>query len=393
MNASTKPILSLCMIVRDERAHLPRCLESVRGLAGQMVVVDTGSTDGTQEIARERGAEVVESAWTGDFSAARNRGLGRATGNWILVLDADESLGGPACEAIRALIARPPAEAFNLATKSAQASGQHARGQMVRLFPNRPDIRFEFPIHEQVNQSLVRAGIPIRPAEIEIEHWGYATAEELARKIARNRAIIERALREAAPGPLRLHLLYYHACGYYDEGDWARAAEAYTRCLEQSGGVGTKLGRVARLRGAECRFLIGDLTRSRGLLSLETEGEPHPAELCLRGQIETAGGRPEEARAWYEAVLRAPDRAYLPPVALGVLKFKALHFLGRDWAERGRKDLGVETLKLARRIQEGSLDGASAQVAEIYGRIAAAGGRSHAEPEPSALSSGRSSSP
>ena len=82
--------LALCMIVKDEEAHLGCCLESVKGLVDEIVVVDTGSTDRTVEIARQYGARVFSYGWHDDFAAARNVSLSHAGADWILVLDADE---------------------------------------------------------------------------------------------------------------------------------------------------------------------------------------------------------------------------------------------------------------------------------------------------------------
>lgn len=87
-----KPLISLCMIVKNEADNLARCLTSVRGAADELIIVDTGSTDDTIAIARSFGAAVISFPWTGDFAAARNAGLEKARGTWILVLDADEEL-------------------------------------------------------------------------------------------------------------------------------------------------------------------------------------------------------------------------------------------------------------------------------------------------------------
>ena len=90
---SMPDVLSLCLIVKNEEQNLPRCLDSVRGLAGEVIVIDTGSTDRTPGIAANYGAEVISFDFTiVDFAAARNRALERASGRWILMLDADETL-------------------------------------------------------------------------------------------------------------------------------------------------------------------------------------------------------------------------------------------------------------------------------------------------------------
>jgi tetratricopeptide (TPR) repeat protein len=93
--------LSLAMIVKDEAHDLAGCLGSVKGLVDEMVVIDTGSTDGTADIARGLGAKVESHAWTGDFAEARNASLSHCTGDWILVLDADEMLDPREHDAIR----------------------------------------------------------------------------------------------------------------------------------------------------------------------------------------------------------------------------------------------------------------------------------------------------
>ena len=84
--------LSLCMIVKNEEAHLGKCLISVKDIADEMIVVDTGSSDKTREIAAAFGARVFDFVWTDDFSEARNYSLAQAAGDWILVLDGDETL-------------------------------------------------------------------------------------------------------------------------------------------------------------------------------------------------------------------------------------------------------------------------------------------------------------
>lgn len=357
------------MIVRNESGTLPTCLQSVRELADEMIVVDTGSIDGTQAIAREHGARVFEMEWPNDFSRARNAALERARGAWILVLDADESLPPASCDEIRKLIEGEPTEAFRVVTKNTNVNGQHVRGTILRLFPNRPDVRYQFPIHEEVNLSLARAGVPIRETNIEVLHSGYADPETLARKAVRNRTIIAAALANPTSREEELHLRYYYAGSFYDSQDWARAVEEYAVCEQRSSSPDTKLARIARLRVAECQFLIGDLEAARRYLPAAPEADAHPAALCLGGQIASQRGAVAEARGWFETVLGVPDVAFLPPVPLGTLKFKALNFLGSYWAGQGRKDIGARVLRLALEIKNRARDGASPEIGALYEQI------------------------
>jgi glycosyltransferase involved in cell wall biosynthesis len=365
---SAPPRLSLCMIVRNEEQHLARCLKSVQGLADEIVLVDTGSTDGTVAIARQFGAQVVETTWENNFSTARNLGLARARGRWILVLDADEWLPPESCEAVRKLIHREPAEGFHLVTTSDDANGHRIRGEILRLFPNRADVRFDFPIHEEVNSSLARAGIPLRKTTIEIVHTGYADAAKMPEKAHRNRQIIERALSKPLPREMELHLRFYRAVALNKEGRYADAAREYEHCIAESGTL-FWLADMARMRAAECYFSLGDLDRASAALPTKPPHDRHPAALSLRAHISIKRGSADEATQWFERVLECPDIVYLPPVPLAALKLKALTFLGNYWGNRGRKDAGVKTLRLALEIQQKKRDGASVAVAEIYREI------------------------
>ncbi len=102
------PLISLCMIVKDEEANLPACLITVADLVDEIIVVDTGSADRTRECAEHFGARVVDFPWVDDFSAARNESLRHATGEWILWLDADDRIDVPNRDRLRALFASLP---------------------------------------------------------------------------------------------------------------------------------------------------------------------------------------------------------------------------------------------------------------------------------------------
>ena len=126
------PRVSLTVIVRNEEANLPTCLDSVDGLVHEIIVVDTGSTDRTKEIAARYGAKVFDFAWRDDFAAARNESLRHATGDWIFWLDADDSIDRENRDRLRSLFGRLPDEnaAFlmqYLSRSDAQAQGSPPR--------------------------------------------------------------------------------------------------------------------------------------------------------------------------------------------------------------------------------------------------------------------------
>ncbi|MBN3952167.1 MAG: tetratricopeptide repeat protein [Nostoc sp. NMS7] len=145
--------LSLCMIVKNEAATLPKCLNSVRKVVDEMVVLDTGSIDRTPNIAQQLGAKVHHFKWCNDFSAARNAALKYVTGDWILVLDADETLTSAIVSQLREAIARDEYLLINLVRQEVGAE-QSPYSLVSRLFRNHPDIHFDRPYHALVDDSV-----------------------------------------------------------------------------------------------------------------------------------------------------------------------------------------------------------------------------------------------
>jgi len=165
------------MIVRDEAVSLSACLESVRDLVDEMVVVDTGSTDETVEIARSFGAHVHGFEWRDDFAAARNAALQRVTADWVLVLDGDETLVAEVIPAIRQIMQQETILAVNLLRQ--EVGTMQPPSLVSRLFRCHPDIHFFRPYHELIDDSVL-AIVQCQPswqvvelAGIAIRHTGY----------------------------------------------------------------------------------------------------------------------------------------------------------------------------------------------------------------------------
>lgn len=160
------PTISLCMIARNEEAFIEGCLASVQGICHEAILVDTGSTDRTRELARAMGATVLETPWSDDFAAARNVGVERATGTHVLVLDADERLAprmGPglldaAANPDLLLGSLPLYNASSLdATPDEVLDGTKLLNGPVfvpRLFRNLPEMRFERRVHETLTRGF-----------------------------------------------------------------------------------------------------------------------------------------------------------------------------------------------------------------------------------------------
>ena len=206
------------MIVKDEAAHLARCLESVGDLPGELIVVDTGSTDSTREIAAGYGARVFSFDFTRlDFSAARNYGLAQARGRWILVLDADEMLHWGSMNRIETLVEEHGNTGYYF--ERYNHSGETTLDYVVRLFPNRPEHRYKGRVHETIDASILAAGGRLHQTTIRIDH---DFGQDPAARRRKNERYIEILKEEMAADPgdsTRLDFLAaeYHQLEMFDE--------------------------------------------------------------------------------------------------------------------------------------------------------------------------------
>ncbi len=160
--------LSLAMIVKNEEEHIARCLESVRGIVDEIIVVDTGSTDKTKEIAKSYGASVYDFEWVNDFSAARNFSIQKSTGDWNLFLDADEYITNDCRDIIRRFIKNNRAIGRITVTDYFYNGDELQKriSHISRLAPK--SIFFEGKIHEQLLSDLPRINV-----DIQVSHDGY----------------------------------------------------------------------------------------------------------------------------------------------------------------------------------------------------------------------------
>lgn len=175
--APVKCKLSLCMIVKNEEEYLPSCLNSVRGIADEIIVVDNGSTDSSVQVANRFGARIISHEWREDFSEARNISLDAATGDWIMVLDADEELAGSSAPAIKSFLERVRADGVEMIIRNELPQTDVAAYdelRIVRLFRNRKEYRYQFLIHEQIRPSIEMRGGRIVPSDFTILHHGYS---------------------------------------------------------------------------------------------------------------------------------------------------------------------------------------------------------------------------
>lgn len=221
-----KPMLSVCMIVRDEEKILPRCLKSVKDIVDELIVVDTGSKDNTISVAKDFGAKVYYFQWNDDFAAARNESLKYAKGDWIFQIDADEELLQSSISPLKKAMLNPWGLVYIITCDNGSNSGAERFVKVGRLFRSHPSVRYSRAYHETVSSSAYEliAQEPqwqvLDEPRIIIHHSGYEPYE-MQRQEKRERAIriMESYLRKNQNDVYMLTKLgeSYNSVGRYDE--------------------------------------------------------------------------------------------------------------------------------------------------------------------------------
>ncbi len=311
-------ILSVVMIAKNEEACIAQCLESVRDIAGEIVVGDTGSSDATREIAAGFGARVVEVPWQDDFAAARNAVLALATGQWLLHMDADEALDPEGAARIRDVVDHDGygSDAIELCLANycndprawrwvpAPLNSPHAQGhagyiqtELLRLFRNGLGFEYREAVHENITESVLERGAKIRREDILIHHYGYGKQADGGRDKGAFYLGLARKKREARPNdPKALHDFAEQAlaCGLGEEAEQA--------CREAAALDPLHLPSATTL--ANILLNRGDFDEAQAVLAgLEAADISPPHVVCALGAIACRAGRFDEAQRRFDAVL------------------------------------------------------------------------------------------
>lgn len=346
------------MIVRNEAAFLDDCLTSIAAEVDEIVIVDTGSTDRTREIAARHGARVIDRPWADDFAAARNCALDHATADWILYIDADERLVVPSPGALRAATGDPDVVALSVLF---EPRVNYTPYRELRLFRRDDRIRFRGVIHETVHpdlESLVHSdGMRIEPSDIRLNHVGYEG--DLTHKHRRNLPLLEAAVK-ATP----------HRVFLWVDMAWALAALGRSEDAERACWKAIKAARAFPnpKQGADAALAWQCLVA----LHLETD-IPQAVRLAQRA----AAALPEHlalqlvlANALFAAGEAEPIPALLTPlIAIDAETFQdplvaydkrifgewSLDLLGAAYARMGRRDEAAQAFSRAAQLAPGNL--------------------------------------
>ena len=224
--------ISLCMITKNEEKYLEQAINSVKDISDEIVIVDSGSTDKTKDIAKKFNAKIFDFKWNDDFSEARNESLKHATKDWILVLDADETIEKEDLKKIKYLIENADKNIVGFALNQRSYLNNYFEGALknnsdfesvkkypfyisnilVRLFKNNLNLKFRNRVHELIEDSIEEKGLKYGKSDVIIHHFGSLKDEKLISETAEKYSRIILKQLEEEPENARYN---YHAARMY----------------------------------------------------------------------------------------------------------------------------------------------------------------------------------
>ncbi len=353
--STDKPRLSVCLIVKNEERFIKQCLDSVKPIATQIVVVDTGSTDRTVAIAKENGAEVYYFEWNDNFSDARNAAHEHAIGDWVLILDADEEMPVESHQKLTEDMAAQNVLGYRIPICNVHESLDSVT-YVPRLFRNAPALFFVGRVHEQIYASVI-----VRKAEWGMEailgtgrinHHGYEPALVKERqKVKRNLKLMERAVEEM---PDEAALLMNYGLDLVNDGRLEEGLEKYRLAVAALEPHQPKLvlpevrERLLTLFGVHL-LKAGNLEELLKLMTSRMANDAGPtasmsflAALALM-RLKRAG----EAIPHIRGCLAKRDIPALTPACQDILKAGPYHLLAECLATTGQNDEAEKEFKRA----------------------------------------------
>jgi GT2 family glycosyltransferase/2-polyprenyl-3-methyl-5-hydroxy-6-metoxy-1,4-benzoquinol methylase/tetratricopeptide (TPR) repeat protein len=336
--------LSLCMIVRDNEATIRDCLDSIYPWVDEIIVVDTGSVDTTIEICQTFGAQIHHFPWCDDFSAARNASLAPAIGDWIFWMDSDDIIPQTEGLKLRKLaLGMHPTEILGYVMQVHCPSGHDTEMTIVdhvKLFRNRPDLRFEHRIHEQILPAIRAAGGKVEFTDIHVVHSGSRqTQETRQKKLERDFRILALDLQERPEHPF---VLFNLGMTCEDAGDYEQAEKYLRRCIDVSHPTESQLRKAWALR-VNCARSMGAPEVAVNLAQMALHEFPGDKELLFRrAMLYQELGRHREAINDYNEVLKPTLERVFLSMDPAICGYKARHNLALALQANGQTSEAVE---------------------------------------------------
>lgn len=324
------PLISACMIVKNEADALPECLSSLRDYIDEICIVDTGSTDETVTVARSFGATVSFHEWTNDFSAARNAALRQATGQWILIIDADETLCREDGPALRRLLESSEHEAYFIQLLSFikdNSPDSVVRNQVVRLIRNRPAYCYNGRIHEGLD--LTSAQGKVAYSDIRIYHYGYLK-DVIHRKEKRQRNL-SLLQKEVDQNPENPYFRFNIGTEYFNLGEYEKALEHYEEAARWASPKHLYAHLLVKRR-ISCLQALGRHFKALQVAKQAQKQFPHFTDVVFqKAQSFLCMGQLTNALQTFRSCVEIgePTGVFHPLEEVGVGSYKALWWIGQ----------------------------------------------------------------
>ncbi len=307
--------ISACLMVKNEEELLPGCLDSIRDWVDEIIVVDTGSTDRTIEIAESYGARVYHQPWEGNFSKHRNYTIELATCEWVFIIDADERFVKKDVPGLLSAINSGDHEVISVNVYNLYGRSQHKLTSVnsIRFFRRKLNLRYEGIVH---NSLYVPKGIRIARAPFAIEHLGYdLEPEKMEAKFERSHALLLKQVEEDpdfAYAWFNLAQLYRGRFKDDLEKFGPRVIECAQKVIELIDPEDAQRGHfyiMAHDQIGWSRFLLGDYDEAERWARKALELKPDYLDpMMLLGHVHSRRGEAEEAIAAYRRYLEARDK-------------------------------------------------------------------------------------
>lgn len=317
--------ISVCMIAKNEEKHIEKCLTAIKPYGFEIIVVDTGSTDRTKEIAAKYADKVLDFTWCNDFSAARNFSLEKASNDYVLILDCDEVVTRLDLAQLQELMEAHPNDVGLIARDNHYTSNQMDtvyQDLVERLF-NKKLYHYESPIHEQVTHKQKGMKYDSYSLPLLADHVGYmGSFEELKKKVDRNNALLFQELEKNPENP---YLYFQIGQSYNLIYDYEHSYQYYQKALAFDVNPEEEWVQMMIIAYANALLHTG---REAEALQLEAVYDAFATTadfFCIMGQIYLANGQYIKAMMEFVKAIHCPiarengTNSFIPTYNMGLI--------------------------------------------------------------------------
>lgn len=345
MPNKSQPLLSLCIITKDEENRLPSCLQHIKEIADEIIIVDTGSTDNTLQIAKQFGAKTYRKKWTNDFGAARNYALDKAKGKWVLFLDADETILQEEIKQIPPLLDNPMTEGYLFYIDTYLENHEVAsHTQALRLFRNRKEYRYQYRVYERIPDEVMTI---TKETGITIYHQPNPDRHRYMQQLK-----MDLLKEEIITQPTDSYLRYVYGIELLNKNDYEQSIVHFQEALKYIDNYHIFSPHLYKLLA----YSLESIEKYKEVIDTTNEGliyYPFYTDLVyLRGKAYKELEQYQQALNDFERCMQLGDAAANMVPEVGIGSYKALYLSGQIHEELLNFDTAISFYKQAYKIEK-----------------------------------------